>query len=77
MTLATLNSEVGTLAGKLEKQLAEIKLADVSASSQAMAHKVIPIMDDIRERVDKMETLTSSDYWPYPTYFDLLYSVNN
>ena len=77
MTLATLNNEVGTLAGKLEKQLAEINLSDVSASSQAMAHKVIPIMDDIRERVDKMETLTSSDYWPYPTYFDLLYSVNN
>ncbi len=77
MTLATLNNEVGALAGKLEKQLAEINLADVSSSSQAMAHKVIPLMEEIRKRVDKMETLTASDYWPYPTYFDLLYSVNN
>ncbi len=77
MMLATLNNEVGTLAGKLEKQLAEINLADVAASSQAMAHKVVTIMDDIRKRVDKMETLTAADYWPYPSYFDLLYSVNN
>ena len=77
MTLATLNEEVCSLAGKLEKQLAEINIDDVSSSSQAMAHKVIPLMEDIRKRVDKMETLTAEDYWPYPTYFDLLYSVNN
>ena len=77
MTLATLNEEVAALADKLEKQLAQIKPEDVASSSQDMAHKVIPVMQDIRERVDKMETLTSSEYWPYPTYFDLLYSVNN
>ena len=75
-TLATLNEEVCALADKLEKQLGEIDIADVGASSQAYAHKVVPLMRDIRERVDKMETLTASDYWPYPTYFDLLYSVN-
>ena len=76
MTLAKLNEEVGGLAVKLENELAEIDLQDVSASSQAMAHNVVPLMEEIRERVDKMETLTASDYWPYPTYFDLLYSVN-
>ena len=75
-TLATLNDEVGGLAIKLEKQLGEINFNDVLQSSQDMAHKVIPIMDEIRKRVDKMETLTAADYWPYPTYFDLLYSVN-
>ena len=75
-TLATLNDEVGGLAIKLESQLGEINLEDVLKSSQDMAHKVIPLMEEIRKRVDKMETLTASDYWPYPTYFDLLYSVN-
>ena len=76
-TLATLNDEVCALCGNLEEELKKINLADVRPASQAMAHKVIPIMSKIRTRVDKMETLTSSDYWPYPTYFDLLYSVNN
>lgn len=75
--LATLNDEVCALATRLEGELRDIKLADVRPASQAMAHKVIPLMEEMRKRVDKMETLTSSDYWCYPTYFDLLYSVNN
>ena len=47
----------------------------VVPASQAMAHTVIPDMEEVRSYVDEMESLTSSDYWPYPTYFDLLYSV--
>ncbi|MDE7301348.1 MAG: glutamine synthetase type III, partial [Clostridia bacterium] len=76
-TLATLNDEVYSLCGKLEGELKKINLSDVRTASQSMAHTVIPVMDEIRARVDKMETLTAADYWPYPTYFDLLYSVNN
>ncbi|MDE5765671.1 MAG: glutamine synthetase III [Clostridia bacterium] len=76
-TLSTLNDEVCTLCEKLEGELKAINLSDVRAASQAMAHKIIPVMEDIRARVDKMETLTAADYWPYPTYFDMLYSVNN
>ena len=76
-TLSTLNDEVLALTNKLESTLAGIDLAKVGEASQAMAHVILPIMDDIRRRVDKMETMVSSDYWPYPTYFDLLYSVNN
>ncbi|MDE6075350.1 MAG: glutamine synthetase III [Clostridia bacterium] len=76
-TLATLNDEVCTLCEKLEGELKGINLSDVRAASQSMAHRIIPVMEDIRARVDKMETLTAADYWPYPTYFDMLYSVNN
>ena len=76
MQLATLNDEVVALSNKLEGILKGIKMDEVLESSQAMAHKVIPVMEEIRRKVDKMETMTSSDYWPYPTYFDLLYSVN-
>lgn len=75
--LASLNDEVYSLCGKLEGELKGINLTDVRSASQDMAHKIIPIMEDIRARVDKMETLTAAEYWPYPTYFDMLYSVNN
>ncbi len=75
--LATLNDDVSALVNKLEGELKELRLADVRPASQAMAHKIIPLMEDMRKCVDRMETLTASDYWPYPTYFDLLYSVNN
>jgi glutamine synthetase len=63
------------LAEKLEGELKKIDMEKVKESSQAMAHKVIPVMEDLRKVVDGMEKVTSSDYWPYPTYFDLLYSV--
>lgn len=75
--LATLNDKTGALANKLEGELAKIDISKVGEASQAMAHKVVPVMEEIRKCVDKMETMTAADYWPYPTYFDLLYSVNN
>ncbi len=74
--LAALNDDTVALADKLEGELAVINMGNAESASQAMAHKVIPVMESIRRKVDKMETLTSSDYWPYPTYFDILYGVN-
>jgi len=32
-------------------------------------------MNEVRELIDKIETLTDKDYWPYPTYYDLLFTV--
>lgn len=75
--LSELNDKTWANAAKLESELKGINLGKVREASQAMAHKIIPIMEQIRACVDKMETLTSAEYWPYPTYFDLLYSVNN
>jgi glutamine synthetase type III len=30
-------------------------------------------MNAIRSAADMLETLTDKSYWPYPTYFDLLF----
>ncbi len=73
--LSALNDETSAAVARLEADLKNIDMANVKNASQAMAHIVIPDMAEIRKRVDEMETLTSSEYWPYPTYFDLLYSV--
>ena len=32
-------------------------------------------MQKVRGILDHLETLVASDYWPYPTYYDLLFSV--
>ena len=32
-------------------------------------------MDDVRRIIDKLEVLTASKYWPYPTFCELLFSV--
>ena len=36
---------------------------------------VIPAMKALRTYVDEMETLTPSDYWPLPTYGDMMFKV--
>ena len=36
---------------------------------------VITAMTELRAVVDEMETLVSSDYWPYPSYGDLMFRV--
>ncbi len=73
--LSVLNDEASAAVEKLESDLAAIDKEKINSASQSMAHVIIPDMEALRKPVDEMETLTSSDYWPYPSYFDLLYSV--
>lgn len=73
--LSALNDEASLTVEKLESDLKNIDMREIVSSAQAMAHTVIPDMDKLRNCVDEMETLTSSDYWPYPSYFDILYGV--
>jgi len=37
--------------------------------------KVIPAMTEARDVADKLETIVGSDYWPLPTYAEMLYIV--
>ena len=36
---------------------------------------VVGAMDGLREVADTLETLVGKDYWPFPTYTDLLYNI--
>ena len=72
--LAVMNDAMMSAVAKLEKDLTEMPEGERSAS-QKMAHVVLPDMEQVRRIVDGMEKLCSSDYWPYPTYTDILYSV--
>ncbi len=73
--LSELNDKTSAAISRLEKHLKEIDQEKVIEASKAMAHIIIPDMEEIRKYVDEMETLTSSDYWPYPSYYDILYGV--
>ena len=73
--LATLNDKLFTAVRKLEGDLANIDKDDVRAASKAMAHTIIPDMEDVRTVADEAEKLAASNYWPYPSYSDLLYRV--
>ena len=73
--LSDLNDKFGAEVKKLESILSAIDKEDVRPASKAMAHEVLPQMGVVRKIADEMETLTAEDYWPYPSYTDILYSV--
>ena len=50
-------------------------IPDCVARAEAYRDTVIPSMNRLREFVDEMEKLTSSDYWPLPSYGDLMFKV--
>ena len=72
--LSTMNEAFAAAMKTLEKDLSEMPAGEGPAS-QKMAHVVVPDMEAVRALADSMEKLCSSDYWPYPTYADLLYSI--
>ncbi|MCI8500476.1 MAG: glutamine synthetase type III [Clostridia bacterium] len=72
--LAVLNDGMAAAVKKLETDLLEMPAGE-SAASQKMAHVIVPDMEAVRTLADAMEQLTSAEYWPYPTYTDIMYSV--
>ena len=48
-------------------------IADSQEQANAYAHKVRPAMDALRAAVVAMEPIVASDYWPVPTYDDMLF----
>lgn len=61
----------------LEDATSEVKrIEDVQEQATAYREKVFTAMGELRGYVDQLELIVSSDYWPFPTYAELLYSVS-
>ena len=48
---------------------------DDTAQAFAYRDKVKPAMAQLREAADSMELVVARDYWPFPTYNDMLFYV--
>ena len=64
--------QLTALENKIE---AASKLTETAERALYFRAKVIPTMKELRSAVDAMETLTADDFWPMPTYGDLLFGV--
>jgi glutamine synthetase len=62
-----------TALGELSKEVKSIEESD--AAAMFYKNRIIPLMNSLRESVDTMESLCSSEHWCYPSYGDLLFSV--
>ena len=48
---------------------------DGQEQANVYAHEVAPAMATLRAAVDAMEEIVAADYWPVPTYDDILFYV--
>ena len=46
---------------------------DSQKQADYYAERVIPAMDELRDIIDELECITDHDYWPVPTYNDILF----
>ena len=75
--LSELTDEIMDAVIALEKNLADFKtIDDIFKSSAFVRDTLIPSMDVLRKYVDEAEMLTSQRDWPFPSYGQLLFSVN-
>ncbi len=74
--LSTLNAKAYAALGELRRAEARATAqSDAVAMAEAYVGEVIPAMNDLRGYVDQMESLTATDYWPLPSYGDMMFKV--
>ncbi|MBE6730926.1 MAG: glutamine synthetase type III [Ruminococcaceae bacterium] len=75
--LSTLLDKAYSLANLLDSNLEKGKEFDGKVLELAKHYRdsILPVMELLREAVDSMETMVSSELWPYPTYGDLMFKV--
>ena len=51
------------------------RIAGAEARADAYVLKVLPAMEKLRAYVDEMEMLTAEEYWPLPSYGDMMFNI--
>jgi glutamine synthetase len=74
LSLLTDQIEKGTDA--METTLASLStIEDITELSESIRDLLLPKMAGLRAVADEAERLTAKEYWPFPTYGDLLFSI--
>ena len=61
---------------ELKTSLVEIQdVTGIIEESVMIRDEILRKMSELRIVCDEAETLTSKEYWPYPSYGDILFSV--
>ncbi|MBO5335282.1 MAG: glutamine synthetase III [Clostridia bacterium] len=72
--LATANEHMLSAAHALKATLLDMP-KDEREAALRIAHVVVPAMALLRKHADEAEKLCATDVWPFPNYYQLLYSV--
>ncbi|MBU5627055.1 glutamine synthetase III [Oscillibacter sp. MSJ-2] len=74
--LSRQNSALLDLTLRLQKAVDQAPGEDAGYAQANYYHdSVLSLLNEARTVIDDLETMTSKEYWPYPTYSDILFSV--
>ena len=74
--LSAANKEIYYLTGELKMAVASAERSkDPLEKAREYHDKILKLMSDIRKYADSAESVVPSDYWPYPSYGDLLFNI--
>ncbi len=74
--LSILNDNIALKTDELEKAILDVQeISDIEKQGYEIRDVLLSKMQELRALCDNAETLTSKEYWPYPSYADLLFSV--
>ena len=75
-TLSSLTERGQALAGELKESVVHVKdFCDIISQADYIRDGILPKMSALRAVVDEAETKTAAEYWPIPTYGELLFGV--
>ena len=61
---------------KLDKGVRKVSaIADIEEKAFAYHRQIVPVMRDLRDFVDELEMLVDKEYWPMPSYGDLIFEI--
>ena len=61
---------------KLDEEVKKVSaIADIEEKAFAYHKQIVPIMKDLRDFVDELEMLVDKEYWPMPSYGDLIFEI--
>ena len=74
--LSALTASAYEKLGILEESAAKAKSAgNIACSAEIYKTDVLGAMEALRQVVDEMEVNTASEFWPYPSYGEMLFSI--
>ena len=72
----TILVKASSLLADAQKALDELKkVTDAAETAKEYHDTVLPAMDALRAPIDELETIVDSEYWPVPTYGELMFEV--
>ena len=73
--LSELAEQMDQKTDSLETAVRSLHGLETQAESSAIRDTVLPSMNELRAVADEAECVTAKDFWPFPTYGELLFSV--